>query len=85
MPTYIGPIYQVAAPSLREDCQNECDDALPGRSFLRKINGLRNQQMFEDGPFSHFLDASYGSIYPALTRLTAESKVTCEAAHPSRS
>ncbi|HUD52482.1 hypothetical protein [Parvibaculum sp.] len=41
--------------------------------------------MFEDGPFSHFLDASYGSIYPALTRLTAESKVTCEAAHPSRS
>lgn len=46
-----------------------------GALYLRKSNGLRNQQMFEDGPFSHFLDASYGSIYPALTRLTAEGKV----------
>jgi DNA-binding PadR family transcriptional regulator len=39
--------------------------------------GYEINKMFEDGPFSHFLDASYGSIYPALTRLTDEGLVTC--------
>jgi DNA-binding PadR family transcriptional regulator len=30
----------------------------------------------EDGLFSHFIDASFGSIYPALTHLAAEGYVT---------
>jgi DNA-binding PadR family transcriptional regulator len=29
--------------------------------------------------FSHFIDASYGSIYPALTQLTAEGLLTVRA------
>ncbi len=32
--------------------------------------GYEIRKMFEDGPYHHFLEASYGSIYPALTRLT---------------
>lgn len=51
-----------------------------GALFLGKATGYEINKMFEDGPFSHFLDASYGSIYPALTRLTEEGHVTCEAA-----
>lgn len=51
-----------------------------GALFFGKATGYEINKMFEDGPFSHFLDASYGSIYPALTRLTEEGKVTCEAA-----
>lgn len=34
--------------------------------------GYEIKKMFEEGPFGHFLEASYGSIYPALTRLTEE-------------
>ncbi len=30
-----------------------------------------------EGRFSHFYDASFGSIYPALTQLTGERLVTC--------
>jgi PadR family transcriptional regulator AphA len=30
----------------------------------------------EDGLFSHFIDASFGSIYPALTQLAGEGFVT---------
>ena len=30
-----------------------------------------------EGPFSHFYEASFGSIYPALTRLTEEGFVSC--------
>ena len=31
----------------------------------------------EEGGFSFFVDASFGSIYPALNRLEAEGQVTC--------
>lgn len=30
-----------------------------------------------EGPFSHFFEASYGSIYPALNRLTEAGLVEC--------
>lgn len=39
--------------------------------------GYEIKKMCEEGPFSHFLEASYGSIYPALSRLTEEGLVTC--------
>lgn len=39
--------------------------------------GYEFKKMFEDGPFSHFFDASYGSIYPAMGRLMEEGLVTC--------
>ena len=33
----------------------------------------------EDGAFSHFVDAGYGSIYPALAKLSDEGLVSCTA------
>lgn len=50
-----------------------------GALVFGEATGYEINKMFEDGPFSHFLDASYGSIYPALTRLTEEGLVTCKA------
>lgn len=49
-----------------------------GALVFGEATGYEINKMFEDGPFSHFLDASYGSIYPALTRLTEEGLVTCK-------
>ena len=48
-----------------------------GALVFGDATGYEINKMFEDGPFSHFLDASYGSIYPALTRLTEKGLVTC--------
>lgn len=42
-----------------------------------KASGYELQKTFKEGPVAHFLEASYGSIYPALTRLTEEGLVTC--------
>ncbi|MEM8685785.1 MAG: PadR family transcriptional regulator [Pseudomonadota bacterium] len=39
--------------------------------------GYEIKKMAEDGLFSHFVEASYGSIYPALTRMTDEDLLTC--------
>lgn len=39
--------------------------------------GYEIKKMFEEGPFSHFFGASYGSIYPAMGRLMEEGLVTC--------
>jgi DNA-binding PadR family transcriptional regulator len=38
--------------------------------------GYEIKKLVEDGPFCHFLEASFASIYPALTRLTAENLLT---------
>ncbi len=38
--------------------------------------GYEIKKMFEEGPYGHFLEASYGSIYPALTRLTEEGSLS---------
>ncbi|MCR9072847.1 MAG: PadR family transcriptional regulator [Alphaproteobacteria bacterium] len=37
--------------------------------------GYEINKMFEEGPFAHFQNASFGSIYPALSRLLAEGLV----------
>lgn len=55
-----------------------------GALVFGEATGYEINKMFEDGPFSHFLDASYGSIYPALTRLTDEGLVTCKAEQQER-
>ena len=39
--------------------------------------GYDIKKMSVDGPFSNFVDVSYGSIYPALERLTKEGMVLC--------
>jgi len=38
--------------------------------------GYEIKKMFEDGVFAHFLEASFGSIYPALTKLENDGMVT---------
>lgn len=40
--------------------------------------GYEIRKQFETGPFAHFQDAGFGSIYPALRRLTEEGLVDCE-------
>jgi len=47
--------------------------------MLGDSTGYEINKLFEDGLFSHFMDASYGSIYPALTRLTEQGMLTCTA------
>lgn len=39
--------------------------------------GYEIKKMVEDGMFNHFIEASYGSIYPALTRMTEDGLLTC--------
>lgn len=44
-----------------------------------EATGYEIKKTVEDGMFNHFIEASYGSIYPALTRMSAEGLVTCRA------
>lgn len=39
--------------------------------------GYEIRKMSIDGKYSHFVDASYGSIYPALNKLETDGMVTC--------
>ena len=40
-----------------------------------EASGYEIKKAFEEGPFSHFHQASFGSIYPALNALSAEGLV----------
>ncbi len=42
----------------------------------REATGYEIKKEFEEGLFSHFIEASYGSIYPALNQLAVEGLVT---------
>lgn len=44
-----------------------------------EATGYEIKKGIEEGLFSHFVDASFGSIYPALTQLTAEGLLTVRA------
>lgn len=44
---------------------------------LGDASGYEIRKHFEEGPFSHFAEGAYGSIYPALGRLTEADLVTC--------
>lgn len=44
---------------------------------LGDASGYEIRKMFEEGPFAHFHQASYGSIYPALSKLLEEGYVSC--------
>jgi PadR family transcriptional regulator, regulatory protein AphA len=46
---------------------------------FREASGYEIKKEIEDGMFSHFIEASFGSIYPALTMLNAEGLVTLRA------
>ena len=38
--------------------------------------GYEIKKLFEDDGYQHFVEASFGSIYPALNRLTEEGLVS---------
>ncbi|MDD3446680.1 MAG: PadR family transcriptional regulator [Zavarzinia sp.] len=42
-----------------------------------EASGYEIKKLFEDGTFNGVYDASFGSIYPALTRLAEEGHVVC--------
>jgi len=44
---------------------------------LGDASGYEIRKMFEEGPFTHFHQASFGSIYPALSKLLEDGHVTC--------
>lgn len=44
-----------------------------------EASGYEIKKGIEEGMFSHFIDASFGSIYPALTQLTSEGLLTVRA------
>lgn len=44
-----------------------------------EATGYEIKKAFEDGAFRSFIDASFGSIYPALNKLTEDGHVTCKA------
>lgn len=46
---------------------------------LGDATGYEIKKMVAEGSFSFFSEASYGSIYPALTKLTEEGMVSCTA------
>jgi PadR family transcriptional regulator AphA len=50
---------------------------------FREASGYEIKKEIEEGQFSHFIDASYGSIYPALTQLHTEALVTVRAEEQS--
>ena len=50
---------------------------------FREATGYEIKKMVEDGMFSHFIDASYGSIYPALTQMLNEGLLTVRAEEQS--
>jgi PadR family transcriptional regulator, regulatory protein AphA len=51
-------------------------DLCLGYLSLREATGYEIKKDFEEGMFCHFMEASYGSIYPALSQLAIEGMVT---------
>lgn len=51
---------------------------------LGDATGYEIKKLMAEGSFSFFSEASYGSIYPALTKLTDEGLITCRAESQSK-
>lgn len=53
--------------------------------YFGDATGYEIKKLSMDGKYSHFVDASFGSIYPSLARLEKEGLVTCrEETHPGK-
>lgn len=50
---------------------------------FHEASGYEIKKMVEDGMFSHFIDASFGSIYPALTQMLKQGWVSVRAEEQS--
>ena len=44
-----------------------------------EATGYEIKKLFDEGGYQHFIEASFGSIYPALNRLTEEGLVSVRA------
>jgi len=49
-----------------------------GVLVMGDATGYEIRKEFENGPFAHFANGGYGSIYPALTKAEKEGMVTCK-------
>jgi PadR family transcriptional regulator AphA len=67
-PPYIETAYDVIIMNVRILCL--------GVLTMGEASGYEIKKEIEEGLFSHFIDASFGSIYPALTQLLAEGLLT---------
>ena len=47
-----------------------------GILYFQDATGYEINKLSSEGRFSHFIEASYGSIYPALTKLTQDGLVS---------
>ena len=47
----------------------------------KEASGYEIKKMSSEGPFSYFIDISFGSIYPTLARLEQEGLVDCRVEH----
>lgn len=53
--------------------------------YFEEATGYEIRKMSTEGKYSHFVDASYGSIYPALNKLESDGFVTFrEEAEPGK-
>lgn len=53
--------------------------------YFGDATGYEIKKLSMEGKYSHFVDASFGSIYPSLARLEKDGMVTCrEEAHPGK-
>ena len=48
---------------------------------FQDATGYEIKKLSTEGPFEHFVEISYGSIYPALAKLESDHLVTCKAQH----
>lgn len=48
-----------------------------GALMLGDASGYEIKKLYEEGAFSHFYETSFGSIYPALTRLVQDGYANC--------
>jgi DNA-binding PadR family transcriptional regulator len=59
-----------------------------GVLMMGDASGYEIRKMFEDGPFAYFQDVGFGSIYPALSKLSDEGLIETVAAagegHPEK-
>ncbi len=53
------------------------NDLCLGALSQGEASGYDIRKLFEEGGCSHFMAAGYGSIYPALTRLTEQGLIEC--------
>ncbi len=84
-PAYIGRIYVWLSyagliynrPKAHRDPIMDTKTLCLGVLSRGDASGYEIKKAFEEGPLSHIHEASFGAIYPALTRLNEQGLVAC--------